>query len=362
MPRVGHDPEVRFGPTPCELEGGVDRADDVVTTMHDDGGCPPNPLDAVEQLVLVLEEAPIDEIVRLDARESERELRRSEQVFALGIGEQRARRTFPHRPRARRVEAHGRIVGQQAPVEGREQIVALLGRNRRDVLLPLIGKKQVRAELVEPSQLDLPQQEDAAQHELADGARMRLGIGQCQRAAPRAAEDEPTIELEVPPQALHVGDEVPSRVRFERGVRAAPSRAALIEHDDPIALRGEETPRVDVAATARTAVNEQGRLAFGVARLLVVDLVAVADGEIPRVERLDRRILRPGAHDFLLYVPLRCASSLRLYSLNSERGARTIYNGGRASAAGISTSSKRMLALEFTRRSRRRRSAIRSGI
>src|SRR5262245_48240365 len=99
------------------------------------------------------------------------------------------------------------------------------------------------------------------------------------------------------PQALHVGDEVPSGIRFERGMRTAPSRAALIEHDDAIALGVEETPRVDIAAAAGAAVDEQGGLAIGVARLLVIELVAVADCEIARVERLDRRILRPAAHD-----------------------------------------------------------------
>src|SRR6188508_1975501 len=105
MPRVGHDPEIRLGPTPRELEGRVDRAHDVVTSMHDHGGYPPNSLDAVEQLVLVLEEAAIDEIVRFDTRERERELGRCEQVLALRIREQRARRTLPHRPRARGCEA-----------------------------------------------------------------------------------------------------------------------------------------------------------------------------------------------------------------------------------------------------------------
>src|SRR5262245_31239367 len=113
---------------------------------------------------------------------------------------------------------------------------------------------------------------------------------------------------------------MPGRIRFERCMRAAPARAALIERDDAIASGIEETPRVDVTAAAGTAVDEQGRLAVGVARLLVIELVAVADGEIARVERLDRRILRPGAHDFSSYVPMRSASSSRLYSLNFARG------------------------------------------
>src|SRR5690242_18950840 len=100
-------------------------------------------------------------------------------------------------------------------------------------------------------------------------------------------------------------------------MRAAPARAALIEHHDAIAFGIEETPRIHVAAAARAAVHEQSGLAFGVARLLVVELVTVADGEIPRVAPLDGRILRPGAHDFGRTFRCAYASSLRLYLLNS---------------------------------------------
>src|SRR6185503_8761683 len=161
-----------------------------------------------------------------------------------------------------------------------EEIVALRRRNRRDVPLPLVRKQQARAELIEPLELDLPQQKDAAQHELADGSRVRLCVRQRERAAPRPAEYEPALDGQVLPQALHVGHEMPGGVRLERGVRPAPSRAALIEHHDPVALGVEESPRVDVAAAARTAVDEERGLALAVARLLVIDLVAVADGEV----------------------------------------------------------------------------------
>ena len=199
-------------------------------------------------------------------------------------------------------------------MERAEQIVPLGGRNRRQVLLPLLRKQQARAELIEPGQLELPQQEDAAQHELADGGGMRFRVRERERAAPRAAEHEPAVELQMAAQALHVGDEVPGRVGFERGMRAAPSRAALVEDDDSVASGIEEPPRVDVAAAAGPAVHEQGGLARGVAGLLVVHLVAVADGEIARVERLDRRILRPVAHASSSRASLAPASAVRAYT------------------------------------------------
>jgi hypothetical protein len=41
---------------------------------------------------------------------------------------------------------------------------------------------------------------------------VRLGVGERQRAAPRSAEDEPALDLEVLAQPLDVGDEVGGRV------------------------------------------------------------------------------------------------------------------------------------------------------
>ena len=74
-------------------------------------------IDAVEQLVLVGEKAAIDEIVSLDARERQRELRRTELVLASRIRPQRARRSFPDRPCPRGFETDGCIVVEQAAME-----------------------------------------------------------------------------------------------------------------------------------------------------------------------------------------------------------------------------------------------------
>ena len=135
-----------------------------------------------------------------------------------------------------------------------------------------------------------PQQEDAAQHELADGRRVCLRIRERERAAPRAAEHEPARDSRDAGAALHVRDEMPGRVGFERRVRPAPARAALIEHDDAVAGGIEEAPSVDVAAAAGAAVHEQRGLARRVSGLLVVDLVARVDLHEARLERLDRRV------------------------------------------------------------------------
>jgi hypothetical protein len=52
---------------------------------------------------------------------------------------------------------------------------------------------------------------------------VRLGVGQGEGAAPRAAEDLPALDGEVLAQALDVGHEVPGGVLSELGVwRALP--------------------------------------------------------------------------------------------------------------------------------------------
>ena len=44
-------------------------------------------------------------------------------------------------------------------MERAEQVVALRGRDRRHVALPLLGEKQAGTELIEPRELELTQQE-----------------------------------------------------------------------------------------------------------------------------------------------------------------------------------------------------------
>jgi hypothetical protein len=96
--------------------------------------------------------------VSFDARERQRELRRAELVLAFRVREQRAGSAFPLRPSARGLELHGTIVAEQPPMKRPEQVVALVGRDRRPILLPLLGKQETRSNLVEPAELELPQQ------------------------------------------------------------------------------------------------------------------------------------------------------------------------------------------------------------
>jgi hypothetical protein len=96
-------------------------------------------------------------------------------------------------------------------------------------------------------------------------------------------------------QQLHVGDQVVRGVGGQVGgrvarVRAAAAAVALVEQDDPVALRVERAPLAVAAPRAGAAVHDERGLAFRVAADLPVDEVAVADVEQAVVVRLDRGI------------------------------------------------------------------------
>jgi hypothetical protein len=73
-------------------------------------------------------------------------------------------------------------------------------------------------------------------------------------------------------------------------MRPAAAAAALVEEDDAITCGIEEPARARVAAGARAAMQEDRRLARRIAAFLPVDLVAVADGQMPVAAWFDGRI------------------------------------------------------------------------
>src|SRR6185436_4087018 len=125
-------------------------------------------------------------------REGLSESAAGELLHERGIGEELAGRALPHRPRARRAQAHAAVAARQALVVGAHHVPALLRRDRLEVGLPHVGEDLARAALlVEPLELALAQEEDAAQRERLAARRVRLGVGERERAAPATAEDDP---------------------------------------------------------------------------------------------------------------------------------------------------------------------------
>ncbi len=93
-------------------------------------------------------------------------------------------------------------------------------------------------------------------------------------------------------------------------MRPAAAAATLVEENDAIARGVEKPARARVAARAGTTVQENRRLARGIPAFLPVDLVTVADGQMPLAARLDGRI--EAAPDVARFIQKAYSSALDL--------------------------------------------------
>src|SRR5262249_36159892 len=138
---------------------------------------------------------------------------------------------------------------------------------------------RARAFLIEPADLGVAQEEDAPQDELGNALRMRFGVRERERAAPRSAEHLPLLDAEVDAQALDVGDQILRRVLVERRLGRAASAAALVEEGDAVAPGIEEAPRERLDSASRSAMQKDRRLAVRTSHFLVIEVVARGDLE-----------------------------------------------------------------------------------
>ena len=152
--------------------------------MHDHAGNVLQPMRVGNQLVVGVEEAAIDEIVALDAREGEGVVILGEAAHPLGVGQQRQRLAFPGAPGPRGFELHGWIGIGEAAVIGFDQIAALGLGDHAQILLEGVGEDPATAFLIEPFELRAPQREDASQHELGHALWVCLGVSERERGAP----------------------------------------------------------------------------------------------------------------------------------------------------------------------------------
>ena len=217
---------------------------------------------------------------------------------AFGVGMERQRRPLPYAPCPRTGKLLGLIVAGQAPVIGGHQVAALGFRDRRDEVLPGIGKERVGPLLIEPLELARPQRENAAQDDLADTGRMRLGIGERERRAPGTAAELPALEPEMFAQPLHVGHKIPGRVLGKLGMRRRLPAAALVEQDDSIGVRIVRAPHRRVGAATRPAMHDDDRFALWIAAFLEIDAVQIGHFQRAGPIGLDLGVERPSAHRF----------------------------------------------------------------
>jgi hypothetical protein len=106
---------------------------------------------------------------------------------------------------------------------------------------------------------------------------------------------------------------------------AAPAAALVVQHDS-VMLRIEVAAAARSRTRARPAVDDQHRLAVGIAARFPIDAVAVADVEQALVVRLDRRI--PLGHRPMMTRGLRLRPSARsVRSVGSNQPDMTATEG-----------------------------------
>src|ERR1043165_9674954 len=102
---VGDDAEVGLGPGAVQVPGAAHGADHVVAPLDDDGRDVSYLPDVLDEVVVRREEGVVHEVLTLDAREGERELRVGELLDGRVVEEQLRSTPLPHAVRAR-LRAH----------------------------------------------------------------------------------------------------------------------------------------------------------------------------------------------------------------------------------------------------------------
>ncbi len=180
-------------------------------------------------------------------------------------------------PGARGRAVHRRIGIENAAPISIERLPAFFSWQHAQEILAEIGVETWKHIDKCGFQLFAGAEEGRAQHDAADPMRMRLRIGQRQRRAPGAADNDPAFKPKFLADHLHVRDQIRQRVILATAFGAASAGAALIEQHGTKALRIEQPPVVGLAAAAWAAVQIDRGDAIRPADTLDVDLVTVAD-------------------------------------------------------------------------------------
>ena len=125
----------------------------------------------------------------------------------------------------------------------------------------------------EPLQFMWPAQEYAAQNHAGYICRILHGIGQRQRAAPGAAENQPLLDTEGAAQRINIVNQMGNGIFFDAALRFASAASALVEKNDAVKRGIKETSLIGIASAARAAMKKNNRLAVRVAALLIINLV-----------------------------------------------------------------------------------------
>ena len=94
----------------------------------------------------------------------------------------------------------------------------------------------------------------------------------------------------MPPQPIHVGNQMRRRVIGKRTKRSALAATTLIEQDDAIKIGIEESAMHGTRLTTRTAVNKNHRRSLRISAFLKINSMSAADIEQVATIRLDGRV------------------------------------------------------------------------
>src|SRR6185295_15272190 len=184
---------------------------------------------------------------------------------------------------------------------GGDHVAPFVERNKTLEFAKRLGIDPAASILVEPAKLGSGEKKDTAQNHCGDAFGVFLGVGQSQRRPPRAAEELPATNAKLASDTLDIVDKIRCRVVFERSIRRRASAAALIEENDAKAIGIVETAHRRVAAAAGTAMNDQHRLTIGIAALLDVEIMMIADVQPMLAIGRERRVeVKPIANGHVL--------------------------------------------------------------
>ena len=161
----------------------LQRADHVVSSVHDVTGDIEDPVCVAEQLVGCVEEPAVNKVVAFDSGERLGEVGLGGLRDVVGVGNEVARRAFPDTPRLRASDSLRLVITGESSVVGGHQIVSLVLGNGRQEVFPLVRVDPACAFLVVPVDFLWAEHEDAPQHELRDAVWVGLSIGERERAS-----------------------------------------------------------------------------------------------------------------------------------------------------------------------------------
>ena len=169
-------------------------------------------------------------------------------------------------------------------------IVPLILWNNCDEFLPDFGPELASAAAIEPIKLDLRHEEDTAQNDIAHRLWMGLGINQRKCRTPAAAKHDPLRNTQRFANQLNIGNKVPCSIICTGGMRRGTATSTLIKQDNSKDCGVEITPHRRAAPATGTTMQDNYRYTVRVAALLYIDVMPLAHGQHPPIERANRGV------------------------------------------------------------------------